>query len=148
MTCTLDGLQGHWPGFSLVFPHIDGPGKDLYYFRFEKSWVIIHSIDTMQDRIHGSVPHVDDLQRWRQVHSLPKVGLLVHSLDPLQKMGLLVEVKGRDRDGMLAKAVLAISAMFVPIDEVDIFDPSQLHPDKAVEIRGTAMLSEITWNLT
>lgn len=147
-TCTPDGLQGHWPGFSLVFPQFDGPGKDLYYFRFEEFWVIVHSIDTMQAKIHGSMPNADDIQRWRQVHLLPQVGLLVHSLDPLQKMGLIVEVKGEDRDVMIAKAVLTVSAMLVPIDEVDIFDASLLDPDRAVEIRGTSVVSEAVWNLT
>ena len=144
--CTPHGLQGRWPGFILKLPSTMAP-RDLYYFAYGESWVIIHSIDAMQRKLHGSTPKAEDVSIWQQVHAVPHVGLLVHSLDLLQKMGLIISMIDENTKALTARSVLAVSAMLVPMDEVDIFNPSQLNPSRAVEIKGTPIAEDMVLNL-
>ena len=144
--CTPHGLQGRWPGFFLELPSTTTP-RDLYYFAYGESWVIIHSIDAMQRKLHGFTAKAEDVSVWQQVHKLPRLGLLVHSLDLLQKMGLIISIVDEDTKALTARSMLSVSAMLVPMDEVDIFDPTQLHPSRALEIKGISMNKDKVLNL-
>ena len=145
--CTYHGLQGRWPGFRLDLPAEGATGKDLYYFRDRGSWVIVHSIDAMQKKLHGSASSAQDLSTWQQLFAIPKIALLIHSLDQLQKLGLLVTIIGESLQFISARPLLTVAATPVPVDEVDIFDPSQLDPNKAIEIRGDSIAENTIWNL-
>ena len=147
-TCTIKGLQGRWPGFLLKFPHEATPQMDLYYFKYGESWICLNSIDTMQKTLHGATPNNADVSAWQQAHAMGRIGLLVHSLDNLQKMGLLVQIIDDQTETITARSVLTISAMLVPASEIDIFNPSRLDPDRGLLIEGVLISSGTVWNLT
>ena len=146
--CTPHGLQGRWPGFLLKFPATAGPHIDLYYFVYGESWMIISSIDAMQRKLHGSTPCAEDTSVWQQLHALPQAGLIVHSLDTLQKMGLIFSTISTDLKALTARSVLTVSAMLVPIAEVDIFDPTELDSNRAIKIEGKPIAEDMVFNLT
>ena len=141
--CTPHGLQGRWPGFSLHFPPTAAPYVQTYYFRYGESWVVI-SLNSLD----GNTPSAEEISVWLQVRALPRTCLLVDSLDLFQHLGLIVETMSQESRSLTARAVLTISAMLVPIIEVDIFTPSRLHPNTAVEIVGTPIADDMSWNLT
>ena len=145
--CTPHGLQGRWPGFSLTFPPTASTQIDLYYFLYGEFWIIIHSIDSMQESLHGSAPNAADISVWRHIHSVSRPSLLLQSLDHLQKKGLIVSIADGVADELTARPVLAVSGMLVSISEIDIFDPSQLDPNRGLEISGTPIAEDTKWTL-
>ena len=148
--CTYSGLEAQWPGFLLEFPSTATPQMDLYFFQYDEYWVIMHSVDLMQKTMHDSVPDAEDVVSWKRIHVMPRTGLLVPNLDRLQKMGLIVSIvkdKSANSDVVTAKSVLVVSTMLVPVAEIDIFDPSQLDGNKAIEIKGTPLQDDTIWSL-
>ena len=105
-----------------------------------------NSINARQKSIHGSIPNEVNTRVWQQVHALTQVGLLVHSLDTLQKMGLLVIILDSGNESLTARSVLTLSAMLVPVHEVDIFDPTKLDPRRGLRIRGYPIAERVLWD--
>ena len=140
--CTPNGLQGRWPGFFLEFPSTVGPHIDAYYFKYGEFWVIIDS-----NGLDNYTPYAENTSVWQQLHALPHTCLLVHSLDLLQNLGLIVTAISSESGALTARSVLTVSATLVPITEVDIFNPSWLHPNRAIKIEGTPVAEDMVWNL-
>ena len=75
------------------------------------------------------------------------MGLLVHSLDLLHKMALIISVVVENTKALTTRSALKVSAMLVPIDEAETFDPSQLRTGRAIEIKRTPMNEDVVLNL-
>ena len=81
------------------------------------------------------------------MHVLPQGGLLVHSLDLSQKMALIISVVDENTKALTARSVLKASAILVPTDEAELFDPSQLRTGRAIEIKRTPINEDVALNL-
>lgn len=140
--CTPNGLQGRWPGFFLEFPSTVGPHIDAYYFKYGEFWVVIDS-----NGLDNYTTYAEDTSVWQQVHALPHTCLLVHSLDTFQILGHIVAAISSESGPLTARSVLTVNAALNPIIEVDIFNPSRLRQDRAIEIGGTPVAEDMVWNL-
>ncbi|KAI4157942.1 MAG: hypothetical protein L6R39_000574 [Caloplaca ligustica] len=140
-TCLPSGLRGNWPAFRLTFSTAATlSSMDLYYFCYADFWVVLHSIDLMQQKIHGYKPDDLNMALWKEIHKIERPGLLVGSLEPFQTIGLIVSMSAEE--GMVARPVLRVDATLVPVNEGDVFNP-----EGKVRIEGSRVKEDCVWTL-
>ena len=74
------------------------------------------------------------------------VGSLINTLDQPLKMGLIVSIIEESK-ALTTPTVLTVSAILVPIDEVEIFDPSQADPGESLEIKRIPTVEDTVWKM-
>ena len=57
------GFPGRWPDFFLELLPTMAP-RNLYCYPYGDCWVIIHSINAMQRKLHGFNPTAEDISIW------------------------------------------------------------------------------------
>lgn len=148
--CSETGLELSGIGFRLDFSSFKPAQLSICYFKHDKYWIVMSSLDEPAHRFQTSLL-IDEqrLSLWRQLPNLSRPALYVESLQDFGNRAIVVSIARENSNFLIGETYLRVSADVVPATEFEhVFSPSRRDPLGELEIAGALIPLNTTWNLT